>query len=58
MAKKSSPADSSTPDEAKVETSRQKNSALLDTRVIYCGDSILTVPNGQDSTAPSSCGGR
>ena len=40
MAKKSTTADSSAPDESKVDGARQKSSALLDTRVIYCGDNL------------------
>src|SRR5450755_2392035 len=40
MAKKSTAADASAPDESKVDASRQKSSALLDTRVIYCGDNL------------------
>jgi adenine specific DNA methylase Mod len=40
MAKKSTPVPSSAPEESKMDASRQKSSALLDTRVIYCGDNL------------------
>ena len=50
MAKKSTRADSSAPDETKVDASRQKASALLDTRVIYCGDNLEQLPK-----LPAAC---
>jgi DNA modification methylase len=40
MAKKSTPAKASVPDEAKAPASRQRASALIDTRVVYCGDNL------------------
>jgi DNA modification methylase len=40
MAKKPTAAQSSAVAETKVDTSSQKSSALLDTRVIYCGDNL------------------
>ncbi len=49
MAKKSTAAQSSAADEPKVETSRQKSSALLDTRVIYCGDNLEQLPKLPDA---------
>src|SRR5471032_695711 len=50
MAKKSTPAPSSAPDESKVDASRQKSSALLDTRLIYCGDNLEQLPK-----LPAAC---
>ena len=42
--KKPAPTPSSASDEPKVEVTRQKPSALLDTRLIYCGDNLEQLP--------------
>ena len=44
MAKKSPASASSAADDPKATASRQKPSALLDTRVIYCGDNLEQLP--------------
>jgi len=49
MAKKSTSALVTPPEEAKGTASRQKPSSLLDTRVIYCGDNLEQLPKLPDA---------
>ncbi|MCE0523592.1 MAG: restriction endonuclease [Methylacidiphilales bacterium] len=50
MAKKSTAAPSPAADESKVAASHPKSSALLDTRLIYCGDNLEQLPK-----LPAAC---